>query len=145
MWWWVVPVKNRGEHEIFANFLRTAGDKHGFQLSNMNNHHPKIMNSIRSISKVYRYRHQKSKLKIKCHLYLGDSCHQNIKRYVTWGLKSQKCYVFFPCNHMEPFISGVHPSWTFRAHNTKPPRGLCNGFTSGIKPSDFCTVLVCRG
>ena len=32
-----------------------------------------------------------------------------------------------------------------RAHNTKSPRGLCNGFTSGIKPSDFCTVLVCRG
>ena len=32
-----------------------------------------------------------------------------------------------------------------RAHNTKSPRGLCNGFTSGIKPSEFCTVLVCRG
>ena len=29
-----------------------------------------------------------------------------------------------------------------RAHNSKSPRGLCNGFTSGIKPSEFCTVLV---
>ena len=37
----------RGEHGIFADFLRTAGDKHGFHLSNMNNHHPNIMNSIR--------------------------------------------------------------------------------------------------
>ena len=42
-----VPVKNRSEHGIFADFLRTAGDKHGFHLSNMNNHHPNIMNSIR--------------------------------------------------------------------------------------------------
>ena len=23
--------------------------------------------------------------------------------------------------------------------------GPCNGFTSGIKPSEFCTILVCRG
>ena len=41
------PVKNLGEHGIFADFLRTAGDKHGFHPSNMNNHLPNIMNSIR--------------------------------------------------------------------------------------------------
>ena len=29
------------------------------------------------------------------------------------GLKSQKFYVFFPCNPMEPFISGVRPSICF--------------------------------
>ena len=40
------PSKNRGEHEIFADFLRTAGDKHGYHLSSMNNHHPNIINSI---------------------------------------------------------------------------------------------------
>ena len=69
------------------------------------------------ISKVYRYRHQKTKLKIKFHLYLGDSCHQKIKKYVTWGLESQKFYVFFPCNPMEPFISGVRPSNTQKSSN----------------------------
>ena len=37
------------------------------------------------------------------------------------------------------------PSGSGRAHNTKSLRGLCNGFTSGIKPSEFCTILVCRG
>ena len=31
-----------------------------------------------------------------------------------------------------------------RAHNTKSPRSLCNGYTSGIKPSEFCTVLEYR-
>ena len=51
--------------------------------------------SLDRISKVYRYRHQKTKLKIKFHLYIGDSCHQKIKKYVTWGLKLQKFYVFF--------------------------------------------------
>ena len=65
--------------------------------------------SLDRISKVYRYRHQKTKLKIKFHLYLSDSCHQKIKKYVTWGLKSQKFYVYFLCNPMEPFISGVRP------------------------------------
>ena len=35
--------------------------------------------------------------------------------------------------------------WVQRAHSTKSPRGLCNAFTSGIKQSEFCTVLVCRG
>ena len=65
--------------------------------------------SLDRISKVYRYRHRKTKLKIKFHLYVGDSCHQNIKKYVTWGLKSQKFDVFFPCHPMEPFISGVRP------------------------------------
>ena len=73
--------------------------------------------SLDRISKVYRYRHQKTKLKIKFHLYIGDSCHQNIKKYVTWGLKSQKFYVFFPCNPMEPFISGVRPSNTQKSSN----------------------------
>ena len=65
--------------------------------------------SLDRISKVYRYRHQKTKLKIKFHLYLSDSCHQKIKKYVTWGLKSQKFYVYFLCIPMEPFISGVRP------------------------------------
>ena len=65
--------------------------------------------SLDRISKVYRYRHQKTKLKIKFHLYIGDFCHQKIKKYVTWGLESQKFYVFFPRNAMEPFISGVRP------------------------------------
>ena len=72
--------------------------------------------SLDRISKVHRYRHQKIKLKIKFHLYLSDSCHQKKwflsskkKKYVTWGLKSQKFYVYFMCNPMEPFISGVRP------------------------------------
>ena len=73
--------------------------------------------SLDRISKVCRYRHQKTKLKIKFHLYIGDSCHQNIKKYVTWGLKSRKFYVFFPCNPMEPFISGVRPSNTQKSSN----------------------------
>ena len=65
--------------------------------------------SLDRISKVYRYWHQKTKLKIKFHLYIGDSGHQNIKKYVTWELKSQKFYVLFPCNPMEPLISAVGP------------------------------------
>ena len=73
--------------------------------------------SLDRISKVHRYRHQKTKLKIKFNLYIGDSCHQKIKKYVTWGLKSQKFYVFFPCNPMEPFISGVRPSNTQKSSN----------------------------
>ena len=73
--------------------------------------------SLDRISKVYRYRHQKTKLKIKFHLYIGDFCHQKIKKYVTWGLESQKFYVFFPCNPMEPFISGVRPSNTQKSSN----------------------------
>ena len=44
---WVVPVKNRGEHEIFADFLRTASYKNSYHLSNMNNHYSNIINSIR--------------------------------------------------------------------------------------------------
>ena len=35
-----------GEHEIFLDFLRTADDKRGYHLSNINNHHPNL--SIRS-------------------------------------------------------------------------------------------------
>ena len=66
--------------------------------------------SLDRISKVYHYQHQKTKLEIKFHLYLSDSCHQKVKKYVTWGLKSQMFYVYFPCNPMEPFISGVRPS-----------------------------------
>ena len=65
--------------------------------------------SLDHISKVYRYRHQKTKLKIKFYLYLSDSCHRKNKKYVTWGLKSQKFYVCFLRNPMEPFISGVRP------------------------------------
>ena len=73
--------------------------------------------SLDRISKVYRYRHQKTKLKIKFNLYIGDSCHQKFKKYVTWGLKSQKFYVFFLCNPMEPYISGVRPSNTQKSSN----------------------------
>ena len=76
--------------------------------------------SLDRISKVYRYRHQKTKLKIKFHLYLSDSCHQKIKKYVTWGLKSQKFYVYFLCNPMEPFISGVRPSVVERPFHCGP-------------------------
>ena len=47
MLWWVVPVKDSGEHEIFADFLRSAGDKHGYHLSYMKNHHPGMINLIR--------------------------------------------------------------------------------------------------
>ena len=66
--------------------------------------------SLDGISKVYLDRHQKVKLKLKFHLsYLSDSYYQNIKKIVTWGLKSQKFYFNFPCNPMEPFISGVLP------------------------------------
>ena len=71
--------------------------------------------SLDRISKVYRYRHQKTKLKIKFHLYFSDSYHQKIKKIVTWGLKSQKFYVDFTCNPMEPFISGVRPSNTHKS------------------------------
>ena len=47
--WWVVPVNNRGEHKIFPDFLRPAGDKHGYHLSNMNSLDPiNIINSIRT-------------------------------------------------------------------------------------------------
>ena len=56
--------------------------------------------SLDRISKVYLDRHQKSKLKIKFHLYLSDSHHQKIKKIVTWGLKSQKFCVFFTCYPM---------------------------------------------
>ena len=39
-------MKNHGEDELFADFLRTAGDKHGYHQYNMNNHHPKVIDSI---------------------------------------------------------------------------------------------------
>ena len=51
-------------------------------------------------------------------------------------------------NYKVPHIerpSPAHRTLVLRTHNTKSPRGLCNGFTSGIKPSEFCTVLVYRG
>ena len=70
--------------------------------------------SLDRISKVYLDRHQKRKLKIKFHLYFSNSHQQKIKKIVTWGLKSQKFYVFFTCNPMEPFISGVRPSTASR-------------------------------
>ena len=71
--------------------------------------------SLDRISKVYRYRHQKTKLKIKFHLYFSDSYHQKIKKIVTWGWKTKKFYVDFTCNPMEPFISGVRPSNTHKS------------------------------
>ena len=46
---------------------------------------------------------------MKFHLFLSDSYHQKIKKNVTWGLKSQKFYVYFTCDPMEPFISVVRP------------------------------------
>ena len=85
--------------------------------------------SLDRISKVYRYRHQKTKLTIKFHLYSSDSCHQKIKKYVTWGLKSQKFYVYFPCNPMEPFISGVRPSNTQKSSN-------CHCLNDFLRPNE---------
>ena len=73
--------------------------------------------SLDRISKVYLYRHQKTKLKIKFHLYLSVSYYQKIKKIVTWGYKSQKFYVYFACNPMEPFISSVRPSNTQKSSN----------------------------
>ena len=81
-WWWVVPVKNCGKHELFADFLRTAGFKQTYHLSNMNNHYPNIINLIR---KSLSLSSQETKLKIKFHLYLSDFYHQKVKKYVTWG------------------------------------------------------------
>ena len=53
------------------------------------------------------------------------------------------------CQAIETKTKQKHPEVqrlpSTRAHNTKSPRGLCNGFTSGIKASEFSTVLVCRG
>ena len=57
------------------------------------------------------------------------------------GFKSTIEISIFTCKPMGSWFSVVPP---LRAHNTKSPRGLCKGFTSGIKPSEFCTVLVCR-
>ena len=90
--------------------------------------------SLDRISKVYRYRHQKTKLKIKFHLYIGDSCHQKIKKYVTWGLESQKFYIFFLCNPMEPFISGVRPLYNF-------PKMDHSFIPSFIHPSPFNSFI----
>ena len=50
-----------------------------------------------------------TKFKRKFHLHLSDSCHQKNKKYVTWGLKWQKFYVYFTRNQMEPFTGGVRP------------------------------------
>ena len=88
--------------------------------------------SMDCISKVYHYGHQnlkKTKLKIEIHLYLSDFYHQKIKKYVTLGLNSQKFYVGFLCNPMEPFISGVCPeffmlSWTFNFFEIQNAKGL---------------------
>ena len=46
--------------------------------------------SLDRISKVYLDQHQKRKLKLKFHLYLSDSYHQNIKKIVTRVWESQK-------------------------------------------------------
>ena len=77
--------------------------------------------SLDRISKVYLDRHQKIKLKIKFHLYFSDSYHQKIEKIVTWGLKSKKFYVFFTCNHMEPFISGLRPHLCTVSQRTLAP------------------------
>ena len=46
--------------------------------------------SLDRISKVYRYRHQKTKLKIKFHLYFSDSYHQKIKKNCHMGVKNEE-------------------------------------------------------
>ena len=51
--------------------------------------------SLDRISKVYRYRHQKTKLKIKFHLYLSDSCHQKIEKKSHMGVKIAKVLRLF--------------------------------------------------
>ena len=48
------------------------------------------------ISKVYRYRHQKTKLKLKFHLYLSDYCHQKNKKVCHMGVKIVKVLRLFP-------------------------------------------------
>ena len=87
--------------------------------------------SLDRISKVYLYRHQK--IKLKCHLYLSDSCHQNIEKIVTWGLKSQKYYVYFTCNPMGQFISGVRrlnePIAIARLYPTSSTAYRCAGWS----------------
>ena len=93
--------------------------------------------SLDRISKVYCYQHQKTKLKIKFHLYIGDSCHQSIKKYVTWGLKSQKVYVFCLCNPMEPFISGVRPSNTQKSSNCHRLNDFLSRNEHGISSSSW--------
>ena len=103
--------------------------------------------SLDRISKVYRYRHQKTKLRIKFNLYIGDSCHQKIKKFVTWGLKSQKFYVFFSCNPMEPFISGVRPYKVSGKHQPSQVQLFCDIhllYISHPMIGGQCTVTMAR-
>ena len=44
------------------------------------------------------------------HFYWRDSYDKKMKKIVTWGLKSQKFNIYFTCNPLEPFISGVSAS-----------------------------------
>ena len=52
--------------------------------------------SMDRISKVYRNRHQKTKLKIKFYLYLSDFYHQKIKKVCHMGIKIAKVLRRFP-------------------------------------------------
>ena len=71
----------------------------------------------------------------------------------TWWLDSDGIVTAVNCRQHDDWAANgsvvtVQPAannGNYRAHNTKSPRGLCNGFTSGIKPSEFGTILVCRG
>ena len=90
--------------------------------------------SLARISKVYLDRHQKRKLKIKFHLYLSDSKHQNIKKIVTWGLKSQKFQVCFTCNGIGPFISVVRPYYCFNGIKSFCVTGLSTNLNQRSQP-----------
>ena len=54
-------------------------------------------------------RHQKIKFKIKFKLVITDSCHENVRKIVTRGLKSRLFIVYFVHISMGPIISGVRP------------------------------------
>ena len=54
------------------------------------------------------------------------------------GLKSQKFYVFFPCNPMEPFISGVHPHLCMTSHFSEV-------MSAGLRlPSLHHIMMICK-
>ena len=72
--------------------------------------------SLNHISKVYRYQHQKTKLKNKisslCKWFLSSKKLKSISH----GVKIAKV-LYFSYNPMEPFISGVRPSNTQKSSN----------------------------